>query len=145
MASEYHVRHFDAPVDYEMVAEWWASHGHPVVPAHHLPPIGFIAGVDGYDKVAVWIFFERNVPVCFLGHIVSAPGLTYAEVADAGEAAINIAKEFARSMGMEVMRVYAPIGIARFAKRGGFQMDERELINISYQIQQEELCLGHQQ
>lgn len=146
MATEYHVREYFAPVDYEMVTEWWASHGHPVVPAHHLPPIGFVAGIDGYDMVAVWIFFDRNAPVCFLGHIVSAPGLTAWQVANAGEAAIVIAKDFARSVGFEVMRVYAPKPIAYFASRGGFQVDERELVNITCALQkEEELWLSHQQ
>jgi hypothetical protein len=140
---DYHVRHFDAPVDYDMVCDWWSAHGHPVVPAHHLPPIGFIAGVDGWDKVAIWLYFDRNVPVCFLGHIVSAPGLSYVEAANLGEAAIDLAKEFARNLGIEVMYVYAPRGIARFAQRGGFYVAERELVHIGCNLQ-EELCKQYQ-
>jgi hypothetical protein len=135
-----------APIDdYDMIAGWWIAHGHPVISDHLLSPIGFVAGMDGRDQVAVFVYFDRHVPVCFLGNIVSAPGLTAAQVADAGEAAIECAKDLARAYGTRVMRVYVPRAISRYAQRGGFQVDERELVNISCELQEEDLCLGHQQ
>lgn len=130
-----------APIDdYDMIAGWWVAHRHPVIPDHLLPPIGFIAGMDGIDQVAVFIFFDRHVPVCFLGHMVSAPGLYAWEVADAGGEAIEHAKDFARSYGSQIMRVYAPKGLVRFSRHNGFEVAERDLLNIECALQEEEIC-----
>lgn len=138
----FEVRAYCAIDDYEMVVDWWKAHGHPVIPDFLLPPIGFVAGVDGVDMVVVFLYFDRHVPVCFLGHMVSLPGMSALEVADSGVEAIEHAKDFARSFGSQVMRVYAPKGLVRFSHRNGFQVDERELINSSCELQEEELCLG---
>lgn len=134
------VRPYSPTDDYEMVSDWFAAHGHPVVDNHLLSPIGFVAGFNGTDMVAVFLYFDRHVPVCFLGNIVSSPGLSAAEVADAGEAAIERCKDLARAYGTQQMRVYAPKAIARYARRGGFAIDASELVNISCSLK-EEVCL----
>jgi hypothetical protein len=146
MANRHSVRDYFAPVDYEMVAEWWEAHGHPVVPAHLLPPIGFIAGRDGMDMAAVWIYFDKHSPVCFAERAVTASGLGIREAADALTAAIEAAKEVSRNLGYALMMLRAPKAIARFAEhRAGFFADEREIVNMSCVLQEEESCLGYPQ
>jgi hypothetical protein len=140
--SDFSIREYFAPADYELVCDWWEAHSHSVVPAHLLAPCGFIAGRDGMDMAAVWIYFDKHTPVCFAERAVTAPGLSIREAADALTAAIEAAKEVSRNLGYALMMLRAPRALARFAEhRAGFSVDEREIVNMSCALQEEEaLC-----
>jgi hypothetical protein len=127
-------------MDYEMVSHWWEAHGHPVVPAHLLAPCGFIAGRDGIDYAALFIYFDKHTPICFAERVVTVPGLSVAEAAHVIQIAGEAAKDFCRKLGYEVMMMRVPKAIARFAHRGGFVVDEREIVNMSCLLQEEALC-----
>lgn len=140
--SDYSVRDYFAPIDYEMVIEWWEAHGHPVVPAHLLAPVGFIAGQDGADMAAVWVYFDNCTPVCFAERAVTAPGLSVADASGALVAAVEAGQEFSRNLGYAVMMLRTPKAMARYAERRlGFVVDEREIVNMSCLLLTEEsLC-----
>jgi hypothetical protein len=143
MGSELTVRAYFAPTDYEMIVEWWEAHGHPVLPDYLLSPVGFIASRDGFDLVAVFVYFDRNTPVCFAERLVSLPGLSVAEVVRATDAAGKEAMEFCRSCGYKLFCVRTPRAIARFIAHAGFSVDEREIVNLSCPLE-EPSCLGPQ-
>jgi hypothetical protein len=137
--NDFLVRDFNPFADYEMVCDWWEFHGHPVVPANLLPPCGFVAGQDGTDMVALWIYFDSYTPVCFAERVVTAPGLSLAQVRGAVTAAGAAAQEAARNFGYTVMMMRVPQAIARYADgRLGFRVDEREIVNMSCVLQEEE-------
>ena len=137
--SDYSVRDYFAPVDYAMVIDWWEAHDRPVVPAHLLAPCGFIAGRNGADMAALWIYFDGSVHVCFAECAVTAPGLGVAEAAGALLTLIDTAKEFARNLGYAVMKLHTPRGMARFLEhRAGFVADQREMVSMSCTLLEEE-------
>lgn len=138
-------RFYSPPDDYEMIAEWWIAHGHPVLPSHLLSPLGVISSKEGVDQAAVFIYFDRNVPVCFLERVITRPGLQLEDAREAIKEAFDAAQFFATEFGCQLMCLRAPAAIARYAVKHGFVVDEREIMNMSCALQEGMECLGPQQ
>ena len=126
--------------DYEMIAEWWAAHGSTPLPDHLLSPIGFVAEEDGTAQAASFIYFDRNVPVCFVEKTIAAPGLSLRQSHHAIRAVINACKDFATRYGSQMLCVRAPIAFVRYALKNDFVLDEREIANMYCTLREDYVC-----
>ena len=126
--------------DYEMIAEWWAAHGSTPLPDHLLSPIVFVAEEDGTAQAASFIYFDRNVPVCFVEKTIAAPGLNLRQSHHAIRAVINACKDFATRYGSQMLCVRAPIAFVRYALKNDFVLDEREIANMYCTLREDYVC-----
>lgn len=126
--------------DYDMIAEWWAAHGSTPLPDHLLSPIGFVAEDEGTAQAASFIYFDRNVPVCFVEKTVTVPGLSLREAHRSVRAVIYACRDFATSFGSHMLCVRAPIAFLRYALKNDFVLDEREIANMYCTLREEYVC-----
>lgn len=114
--------------DYEMVSGWHRGHKlhHsseliPSLPKEALPPIGQIAFREKAGKpedlAAMFVYLAQAVPVCFVEHAITKPGLSLQTSIRALLGLLQCLKAVAKDMGCVAMITHTTPAIARYMKR----------------------------
>jgi hypothetical protein len=128
------------PKDYEMIAQWHAGHklhhrsAAPFIPKEAVPPIGQVAyrEKDGEreDIAAMFLYLAQAVPVCFVEHATTKPGLAVRTSIQALSSLLLCLKEAARNMGCLMMVSHTIPAIARYMKRAGWHESAKGLVSM---------------
>ena len=125
---------FYTPLDYEIAASWWIDRGLLPVPEVILPPLGAVALIENEPVAMSWVYLAGRVS--FVAHAVAMPGLNFPDVSRSLILIGDLLKEHCAKLGVLVMMMAAPKGVARYAiKHCGFVAWERPVINMACNLE----------
>jgi len=134
--SEITIRHYE-PTDYEMLSEWWHSHGKHRRPEPMLPKCGVVCEIDGKPVSALFLHMDNSCGMCMADHAVSAPGLSLKTALLAFRHCVACLKKIAKDFGYHTMAVFTYPGIARVLERQGFHECNRDQVFLMNSLQEE--------
>lgn len=98
------IRPYVPCVDRQEIERWYAARESYPPPEAILPKLGCIAqNEDGVPLAAAWVYLDNSVGVCFLEWLVTAPGQTTDEAANAVWHILEFLGEDAKRMGYTIM------------------------------------------
>ena len=123
--------------DYEMISEWHRNHKlhhtHnrvPFVPKESLPPIGQIAFREREDIAVMFLYLAQAVPVCFVEHAITKPGLPLKTSVLALLSLLSCLKQVAKDLGFLVMMAHTIPAIGRYMKRADWHESATGLVRM---------------
>lgn len=126
--------------DYEVACDWWKAHGRIATPLRWLPATGIVISDQDQEILMFWMYFDTTSPVCFIDNILSRPESHAIAVRDACLFAFEgPMKDEARINGATVLLGRCVPALARFCIPMGWALDERNLVSVSYSLEQEEV------
>lgn len=121
---------FNRETEYPIVCDWWKSHSWPAMPLDHLPPLGFMASVDGIPAAAGWLY-QTDSAFCIFEWIVANPEVRREKRAAALDALIQQAKTAAAEMGFK--SIYMSIkheGLLKRLEGFGFEVTDKGMNSL---------------
>ena len=117
-----------SPTDYPKLCEWCAFHEQSPPPEASLPPLGLCVfstdGVVNDNQIFLFLYIAQGVPVCFLEHLVSRPGMSAGQARRATVVACDHFKRLAASMGYRLMVCHTLRAIARLMIHEGWKKSD---------------------
>lgn len=107
----------DRPDDKQVIADWWAEHGHGDMPVELLPPSGFLVSRDGERVAGAFLYLAVGIGVAFLEWAVAKPGLPLAEAIKAFDVLVDFMKQHTAAIGYSVLWANTLPGIGRVLRR----------------------------
>jgi len=123
------VREYDPARDAAMVKAWARFHG-TEFREELLPPVGIVAACDGKPMIASWMHLCYGVGIAIVDRIYTATGIQRKEARAAFLKCMDALRTIAREHNNGLLMAYAPPALAAFAKRNGWRMGHRHLVQI---------------
>jgi len=138
----YQLRFYEE-ADYEMISDWFATHGAKCPPKQLLPRLGVVGQMDGEDVAALWLYMDNSVGVCWAEYPVTRPKLKLSQTREVLKHLFVYLRRVACSNAYPIMRVTTIPAIARYLEQFGFKADMTGLVSmVGVTIDEEELH-GH--